>query len=131
MKLRMARTDVVTLLTVMAAAGHPDPSAATQAFQQGLTHVLPGERHLFDPASRTSALESVWRGLATLQPAELTKLVEAVIIVMSTDPDSAAGDPGESTVAEMDLLRTTCALLHYPLPRLVPFGAAEGEYAGL
>jgi hypothetical protein len=34
---------------------------------------------------------------------------------MSTDPDSAA--TGQSAVAEMDLLRTTCALLHYPLPR--------------
>jgi hypothetical protein len=114
MKLRMVRAEVVTLLTVMAAAGHTDSAAATQAFQQGLAHVLPGERHLFDPAHRTTALESVWHGLASLQPAELAKLVDAVIIVMSTDRETTLGD--RSTVAEMDLLRTTCALLHYPLP---------------
>jgi Zn-dependent protease with chaperone function len=115
MKLRMVRAEVVTLLTVMAAAGHSDPIAATQAFQQGLALVLPGERHLFDPIGRTSALESGWHGLATLQPAELAKLIDAVIIVMSTDRDEAA--TRESAVGEMDLLRTTCALLHYPLPR--------------
>jgi hypothetical protein len=115
MKLRMLRAEVITLLTVMAAAGHADPAAAMSAFQEGIAQVLPGERHLFDPVSRTPALESVWQRLATLQPGELARLIDAVVIVMSTEPRTAAA--GDSTVAEMDLLRTTCALLHYPLPR--------------
>jgi hypothetical protein len=115
MRMRMVRAEVVTLLTLMAAAGHGDPAAANEAFQQGLAHVLPGERHIFDPAGRTAALESVWHGLAALQPTELATLIDAVIMVMSTDGDTTG--TGRSTVAEMDLLRTTCALLHYPLPR--------------
>jgi hypothetical protein len=56
------------------ASGIPVPRIFTLPFRQGLAQVLPGEKHAFEPASRTRALESVWRGLATLQPAELTNL---------------------------------------------------------
>ena len=69
------------------------------------------------PARPVQALEQVWPSLDLLHPMAKKLLVEAVTIAASHD--------GRVSVAEAELLRTICAILHCPLPPLL--GAAYGQ----
>ncbi|NUT37753.1 MAG: peptidase M48, partial [Hamadaea sp.] len=55
-------------------------------------------------------LEGVWTALDELAPADKSRLVQAVVAVIGADRSVS--------VAEAELLRTVCALLHCPLPPL-------------
>jgi hypothetical protein len=56
----------------------------------------------------------VWPALDGLNPADKQLLVESMVGVIGHD--------GTMTVAEIELLRTICALLHCPLPPLADVG---------
>ncbi len=108
-KLSGAQDAVTLLLTVVAYAGNPDPTAAARAYQAGLARTLPGSTAPYaPPAEGVTALESAWPVLSGLAPDETQRLVAGVVAVISDD--------GVTTVTEMELLRTICALLHCPLP---------------
>ena len=105
------QTEVATLLAALAAVGQPDHAAAAHAFAAGISQVLPHRpvEYAVAPAGLL-ALEAGWPMLDELQPGDKELLVASAVAVIAND--------GVMTVAETELLRMVCALLHCPLPRL-------------
>ena len=104
---------VLALLAVLAQAGHPDaPAQAQRAYLAGLQRVLPRDHLPYSPpAEGVQALDAVWEPLDALVPAAKEMLVEALVDAVSQDQ--------RVNVAEAELLRTVCAVLHCPLPALL------------
>ena len=104
------RREFATLLAVVAQAGHPgDPDAARRAYLSGMRYVLPRDHVPYaPPAEGVLALDEVWEPLDALDPLAKEMVVEALT--------AAASHDGRITVAEAELLRTICAVLHCPLP---------------
>ena len=107
------RQEFATLLAVLAQAGHPDaPMQAQRAYLAGLQRVLPRDHLPYaPPADGVQALDAVWAPLDALAPAAKEMLVEALVDAVSQDQ--------QVNVAEVELLRTVCAVLHCPLPALL------------
>ena len=106
------RAEFATLLAVVAHAGHEDVASARRAYLAGLQRVLPRDHVAYaPPAAGILALDGVWAPLDALDPLAKQVLVEAV-----TD---AIGHDGRLSVAESELLRTICAVLHCPLPPML------------
>ncbi|HST44193.1 MAG TPA: M48 family metallopeptidase [Luteimonas sp.] len=106
------RTEFATLLSVVAQAGHGDPASAQRAYLAGLQRVLPRDHVAYaPPAAGVLALDPVWAPLDALDPLAKQVLVEAVTDAVSHD--------GRISVAESELLRTICAVLHCPLPPML------------
>ena len=103
------RDEFATLLAVVARYGHDDEAAARRAYLAGLQRVLPRD-HLpyVPPADGVRALDAVWEPLDALDPLAKQAMVEAVTDAISSD--------GQVSVAEAELLRTICGVLHCPLP---------------
>jgi Zn-dependent protease with chaperone function len=102
----------LTLLAAISAAGNPDPAAAAHAFGAGAARLMPGvSLPAFDPPPSVFALDGGWQPLDALEPQHKRALVEAMV--------AAVSDDGVLTVAEAELLRTACALLHCPLPAMI------------
>ncbi|MGQ4661570.1 M48 family metalloprotease [Lysobacter sp. F6437] len=103
------RKEISTLLAVVAEAGHADSTGAQHAYLAGMQRILPDEHIPFrSPGSAPLALEDVWTPLDSLGPLAKQLLVEAVTAAVSHD--------GRINVAEAELLRTICGVLHCPLP---------------
>ncbi|HET6784221.1 MAG TPA: peptidase M48 Ste24p, partial [Pseudoxanthomonas sp.] len=66
------------------------------------------------PPEGVLALESVWEGLDALDPLAKQVMVEAITAAISHD--------GRISVAESELLRTICGVLHCPLPAMLERG---------
>ena len=109
------RKEFATLLAVVAQAGHEDRASAQHAYLAGLQRVLPRD-HLpyVPPANGVLALDAVWEPLDALDPLAKQAMVEAVTAAVSHD--------GRVSVAESELLRTICAVLHCPLPPMLERG---------
>ncbi|MCJ8500816.1 M48 family metallopeptidase [Desulfatitalea alkaliphila] len=108
---------VADLFSVIAALGHGDETAARQAFHTGLA-VLYGARNAPDynpPRNWIAALDGALQRLDGLSLSAKEELIKALVATMMHD--------GRITVAEGELLRTVCGLLHVPLPPLVSDGA--------
>jgi Zn-dependent protease with chaperone function len=105
---------IATLLALLARYGHSGVSGietATAAYQAGLAVALPGTDLPFHPPQQGAvALEELWPALDGLDGPEKQFLVSAMVTVISHD--------GVLTVAEIEVLRTVCAILHCPLPPL-------------
>jgi Zn-dependent protease with chaperone function len=102
----------LNLLAAVAAAGNPDPAAADRAFHSGLSKLLPGSSMAYEPpAEMWQALDAGWLALDSLNEQNKRALVEALA--------AAVADDGVVTPSEAELLRTTCALVHCPLPPLI------------
>ncbi|HEV7206328.1 MAG TPA: M48 family metallopeptidase [Jatrophihabitans sp.] len=102
----------LSLLAAISAAGNADPAAAEHAFGAAAARLYPGRRVPFTPpADPWRDLDAGWATLDALAPPHKQQLVEALVVAVSDD--------GVLTIAEAELLRTTCALLHCPLPPLV------------
>jgi Zn-dependent protease with chaperone function len=104
--------EVTALLAILAHAGNPDQAIAAQAYAAGLARVLPraaGTTYV-PPATGVLALEPGWPVLDELEPIEKERLIRAVVAVIAFD--------GVVSLAESELLRTICALLHCALPPL-------------
>ncbi|MDH5822945.1 M48 family metallopeptidase [Luteimonas sp. RD2P54] len=104
-----------TLLAVVAQAGHADPAEAKRAYLAGLQRVLPRDHMPYEPpAHGVRALDAVWEPLDRLAPLAKQVMVEAVT--------AAAMHDGRVSVAEAELLRTICGVLHCPLPPMLDRG---------
>lgn len=104
------------LLSVMAQAGHPgQPALARQAYAAGLQRVVAGQAMVYQPpADGVRALEAVWPVLDGLEPLAKQLVVESLVAAMAHD--------GHIRVAEAELLRTVCGVLHCPLPACLQAG---------
>jgi Zn-dependent protease with chaperone function len=103
---------VVTLLAVLAQAGHEDSGDAGRAYIAGLSRVYPRLNSPYaPPADRYEALDRVWPKLDHLEPMGKELLLEGLVAAISHD--------GQVSVAEAELLRTVCAALHCPLPPML------------
>ena len=109
------RSEIATLLCVLAQTGHRDPAEAQRAYLAGMQRILPRD-HLPYLAREHGplALDAVWAPLDQLDPLAKQALVEAATATIAHD--------GRMHVAEAELLRTLCGVLHCPLPPL-PAGA--------
>jgi Zn-dependent protease with chaperone function len=100
-----------TLLAAIAEAGHDDAADAERAFAAGVAALgVPGRPYV-PPADFAAALDAVWRPLDGLDPRHKRPLIEALVASVRAD--------GVLAVAEAELLRTACALLHCPLPAML------------
>lgn len=105
------RNAVAALLAVLARAGHPDEASADRAYHVGLAMILPGQPvPMTAPQHGVLALDGVWPQLDGLDPRDKSLVVQAVVAVIAED--------GTMTVAEQELTRTVCGMLHCPLPPL-------------
>ena len=110
------KQEFATLLAVVAQSGSDDnPVAAQHAYLSGLQRVLPRDHLPYaPPANGVLALEDVWEGLDALDPLAKQVMVEAITAAISHD--------GRVSVAESELLRTICGVLHCPLPAMLERG---------
>ncbi|MES2858404.1 MAG: M48 family metallopeptidase [Pseudomonadota bacterium] len=109
------RQEFATLLAVVAHAGHQDAGAARRAYLAGMQRVLPRDHLPYAPPSTGMlALDAVWEPLDALDPLAKQVMVEAVADAISHD--------GRVSVAEAELLRTICGVLHCPLPPMLERG---------
>ena len=106
------RQEFATLLAVVAQAGHVDAASARRAYLAGMQRVLPRDHVPYaPPANGVQALDAVWEPLDALDPLAKQVMVEAVTDAVSHD--------GRVSVAEAELLRTICGVLHCPLPPIL------------
>jgi Zn-dependent protease with chaperone function len=107
--------EFATLLAVVAQSGNADPVAAQHAYFGGLQRVLPRDHLPYSPpVDGVLALENVWDGLDALDPLAKQVMVESITAAISHD--------GRVSVAESELLRTICGVLHCPLPAMLERG---------
>ncbi len=111
-----ARDALQVLFSALATQGSDGESAARQAYEAGMTLMLPG---IHPPYARLAhwppQLDQALTRIDRLQPAAKNQLVQALAATISHD--------ARMTVAESELLRAICATLHCPLP---PLYAAAG-----
>lgn len=106
------KSEIAILLAVVAQAGHVDAAGAQRAYLAGLQRVLPRDHIGYaPPANGVQALDAVWAPLDALDPLARQALVEALTAAISHD--------GRVSVAEAELLRTICGVLHCPLPPML------------
>jgi Zn-dependent protease with chaperone function len=111
-RLSQVRSELATLLCVVAQHGHADQGAAQRAYLAGMQRILPQDHLPYLPRQPwTLALDGVWEPLDALDPLAKQVLVEAVTATVSHD--------GRVSVAESELLRTLCGVLHCPLPPML------------
>jgi hypothetical protein len=109
------KQEFATLLAVVAQSGSDDPAAAQRTYLGGLQRVLPRDHLPYaPPANGVLALEDVWEGLDALDPLAKQVMVESITAAISHD--------GRVSVAESELLRTICGVLHCPLPAMLERG---------
>jgi hypothetical protein len=112
------RSEVATLLCVVAQAGSDDPAEAQRAYLAGIQRVLPTDHLPYRArADLVDALDPVWEPLDALDPLAKQVLIEAITATIGLD--------NRITVAESELLRTICAVLHCPLPPMLERGRID------
>ena len=117
-RLTSAKAAAVTLLTVVAHAGHESAAEALRAYQAGLGRVFPRLSAPYaPPKDMLAALDDIWPKLDGLEPLGKELLLEGLVAAVSHD--------GQVTVAESELLRTVCASLHCPLPPMLERGESR------
>lgn len=111
-RLGQVRSEVATLLCVVAQAGHGDADTARRAYLAGMQRVLPRDHLPYQPrADGVLALDAVWEPLDALDPMAKQLLVEGLTATIAHD--------GRVAVPEAELLRTICGALHCPLPPML------------
>ena len=111
-KLSQVHAEIATLLQVVAQQGHGDAESAKRAYLAGVQRVLPREHLAYAPSPNgVLALDDVWEPLDALDPLAKQVLVEGITAAISHD--------GRVAVAEAELLRTICGVLHCPLPPML------------
>ena len=106
-----ARDALQVLFSTLAMQGAADEGAARQAYEAGMSIVLPG---IHPPLAKLPhwppQLDQALTRVDRLQPEAKNRLVQALAATISHD--------ARMTVAESELLRAICATLHCPLPPL-------------
>lgn len=109
---------VAATLATLAATGNSDSRAAEAAYYAGLAQVLPSVNIPFAPPEQGPvALDAAWPALDGLPAAEKQRLITGLTTVIAHD--------GTLTLAESELLRTICSMVHCPVPPLIDVPAAE------
>lgn len=102
----------ITLLAVLAQAGHADTASAMRAYMAGLSRVFPRlDAPYRPPADPQRALDDVWPVLDEVNLIGKELLLEGLVAAVSHD--------GRMSVSEAELLRVVCASLHCPLPPML------------
>ncbi len=110
-RLDAATAEVQILFATLAVHGHAGEAAAQEAFQRGIARLgLRQPLRYRNQPGWAAGLDRALRCLDGLAPADKARLVEALGATVVHD--------GRVTVAEGELLRATCAVLHCPLPPL-------------
>ena len=101
-----------TLFAILARQGTGDDARARQAYEAGLSVVLPGHRSsLGEVAQWPKALADSLARLSNLRPIAKKELIEGLVRCIAHDQ--------RLSVEEGELLRTICAVLHCPMPPLL------------
>ena len=111
-KLSDMRSEIATLLCVVAQAGNDSADEAQRAYLAGIQRVLPRDHLPYLPRTGgVLVLDEVWEPLDALEPLAKQALIEGIT--------AAIGHDGRITIAESELLRTICGVLHCPLPPML------------
>lgn len=114
--LRAVREELRILFSIISTVGHDEPTALA-AYRTGLGTLLGGEPPpKFIPPNWPARLDQALTRLDRLNPAATAQLVEALGRTVAHD--------GRLAIAEAELLRAVCAVLHCPLPALLATPAA-------
>ncbi len=106
-----ARDELQVLFSVLAMQGSEDEQQARAAYEAGIEILLPGIHPPFLKMGHWPPhLDQALTRIDRLQPAVKATLVKALVTTISHDL--------RMTVAESELLRAICAVLHCPLPPL-------------
>ncbi len=111
---RLARVaaPAISLIAVLARAGHERPDDARRAYLAALARVFPRmDAPYSPPADPLRALDEAWPALDGLDPIGKELLLEGLVAAVSHD--------GRLRVDEAELLRVVCASLHCPLPPML------------
>jgi Zn-dependent protease with chaperone function len=102
----------ITLMAVLAQAGHDDSGTAMRAFLAGIGKVFPRINAVYQPPKDPHrALDDAWPLLEKIEPLGKEMLLEGLVVAMSHD--------GRISVAEAELMRVVCASLQLPLPPML------------
>lgn len=111
-KLAALQNEAATLLALLARFGHPDEASARRAYNAGAQLLFGAQAPAYRPGSAgPQSLDAVWAPLDRLDPLAKQALLEAITVTISHD--------GRISVAESELLRAVCAILHCPLPPIL------------
>jgi Zn-dependent protease with chaperone function len=105
------RDELQVLFSALASHGSEEEAEARRAYEAGMSDLLPRVRPPYvRPGHWPPRLDQALTRLDSLQPAAKEMLVKALVRTVSHDL--------RMTVAESELLRAICAVLHCPLPAL-------------
>jgi hypothetical protein len=111
-RLSDVRSEISALLCVVAQAVSDSADVARRAYIAGIQRILPSDNLPYLPRADVAlALDPVWEPLDALDPLAKQALIESITAAISLD--------NQVTVAESELLRTICAVLHCPLPPML------------
>lgn len=109
--LRAVREELRVLFSIISTVGHDEPTALA-AYRAGLRELLGSEPPpRFIPPNWPARLDQALTRLDRLNPSATAQLVEALGRTVAHD--------GRLAIAEAELLRAVCAVLHCPLPALL------------
>jgi Zn-dependent protease with chaperone function len=118
-----AVSEISLLFAVLAQIGTRDERAARESYEVGISTVLPMRRPPYSAvADWPQKLSTVLPRLEQLHPFAKKALIEGLVKTIANDEVLME--------EEAELLRTVCALLHCPLPPLLPVVAGDATVEG-
>jgi len=115
-----AVNEIALLFSVLAQIGTQDERAARESYEVGISTVLPMRRPPYSPvADWAQKLSAALPRLEQLHPFAKKALIEGLVKAIANDEVLME--------EEAELLRTVCALLHCPLPPLLPVIAGDAS----
>jgi Zn-dependent protease with chaperone function len=121
--LEAAANEIALLFAVFAQIGTQDERVARESYEVGLATVLPMRRPPYAPAADWARqLSAALPRLEQLHPFAKKALIEGLVKTIANDEVLME--------EEAELLRTVCALLHCPLPPLLPVIAGDATVEG-
>jgi Zn-dependent protease with chaperone function len=121
--LEAAANEIALLFAVFAQVGTQDERAARESYEVGISTVLPMRRPPYAAvADWPRQLSAALPRLEDLHPFAKKALIEGLVKTIANDEVLME--------EEAELLRTVCALLHCPLPPLLPVIAGDATVEG-
>ena len=115
-----AVNEISLLFSVLAQIGTQDERAARESYEVGISTVLPMRRPPYSPvADWAQKLSAALPRLEQLHPFAKKAVIEGLVKTIANDEVLME--------EEAELLRTVCALLHCPLPPLLPVIAGDAS----
>jgi hypothetical protein len=113
LSLTEAQKPIHVLFSVLARAGAKDDPTARRAYEAGMQSVFPMHRPPYVAyPDWPKRLDAAFADLEKLQLFAKQSVIEGLVRCISHDE--------QLSVSESELLRTTCAVLHCPLPPVLP-----------